>query len=61
VSSQKRLSVVLPGDLHTELKVYAAASGVPMNEIVQQAVIEYLNQTSFEGPDRADSADSTQP
>ena len=53
--------MVLPGDLHTELKVYAAASGVPMNEIVQQAVIEYLNQTSFEGPDRADSADSTQP
>lgn len=55
MSSQKRLSVVLPGDLHTELKIYAATSGVPMNEIVQQAVIEYLKQASFEAPNRADS------
>ena len=40
-------------ELHTELKVFAASSGVSMNEIVIEAVIEYLNQTSNEGPNSA--------
>lgn len=40
--------------LHTALKVYAASSGVPMNDIVIQAVIEYLNQASNVAPNSAD-------
>ena len=40
-------------ELHTALKVFAATSGVPMNEIVIEAVIEYLNQTSNVDPNGA--------
>ena len=40
-------------ELHTALKVYAASSGVPMNDIVIEAVIEYLNQTSNVAPNSA--------
>ena len=40
-------------ELHTALKVFAASSGVPMNEIVIEAVIEYLNKTSNVYPNSA--------
>ena len=43
-------------ELHTALKVFAASSGVPMNDIVIEAVIEYLNQTSNAAPNSASSS-----
>jgi len=40
----KRLSVAIDTELHRRLKVFAASADVTMNDVVVEAVKEYLNK-----------------
>ena len=49
----KRLSVTLDTSLHKRLKLYAAYADVTMNDVVIEALQEYLLKNSNVGPKRA--------
>jgi predicted HicB family RNase H-like nuclease len=49
----KRLSVTLDTALHKRLKLYAAYADVTMNDVVIEALREYLLKNSNVGPKSA--------
>ena len=49
----KRLSVTIDTELHRILKIYAASKEVTMNDVVVEAVKEYLNKNAKAGPNSA--------
>ena len=55
IGSVKRLSVSLDEKLHTRLKMYAVLSTVTMNDVVIEALNEYLLKRSEMDPKSADS------
>ena len=55
IDSVKRLSVSLDEKLHTRLKMYAVLSTVTMNDVVIEALNEYLLKRSEMDPKSADS------
>jgi hypothetical protein len=42
--SEKEMLVGFPKDIHTELKIASVKKGVPMKELIVEAVIEYIKQ-----------------
>lgn len=46
--SAKRFSIMMPDDLGLRLRIQAATEGKPVNEVVRQAVLDYLDH--LEGP-----------
>jgi len=54
----KRLSVVIDTELHKMLKIYAASKEVTMNDVVVEAVKEYLNKNAKVGPQNAPKSNS---
>ena len=55
ICSVKRLSVSLDERLHTRLKMYAVLSSVTMNDVVIEALNEYLLKRSKMDPKSAES------
>ena len=55
IGSVKRLSVSLDEKLHTRLKMYAVLSTVTMNDVVIEALNEYLLKRSEMDPKSAES------
>jgi hypothetical protein len=43
---EKRVSVVLPGELHRDLKLHAYATQMTMNDVLLKALKLYLKQAS---------------
>ena len=54
IDSVKRLSVSLDEKLHTRLKMYAVLSTVTMNDVVIEALNEYLLKRSEMDPKSAE-------
>ena len=50
---EKRVSVVLPGDLHRDLKLHAYSTQMTMNDVLLKALQLYLNKTNEEKWNRA--------
>mgnify|MGYP001314647682 len=50
---EKRVSVVLPGDLHRDLKLHAYSTQVTMNDVLLKALQMYLQKTKEEKWNRA--------
>jgi len=50
--------VAIDTELHRRLKVYAASREVTMNDVVVEAVKEYLNKNAKEAPDCAIESNS---
>ena len=55
IDSVKRLSVSLEESLHTRLKMYAVLSTVTMNDVVIEALNEYLLKRGEMDPKSAES------
>lgn len=44
-ADKRRLTIYLPADLATQLAVVAAARGMSMSDLMEQAAVDYLEAT----------------
>jgi hypothetical protein len=44
---KKKIGTIIDSDLFKKVKVYAAQENKPMNEIIQEAVVAYLEGDKF--------------
>ncbi len=51
IGSSVRLNVEIPNSLHNAIRVYAASKRVSKKEVVEQALLAYLNPTSEDNRD----------